>query len=109
RFTEEIYVPSNPPSERIPGQPPRFLGTTSAAAVLLCGLAIIAIVGTLRAPGVWQDRVIGTGIGTALLVAGMLILMVNRDDPTPTALAANPIPLTQESIDAGREVFLANC
>lgn len=109
RFTEEIYVPGSPPAERIPGQPPRFLGTTSAAAVLLCGLAIVAIVVTLRSRGVWQDRVIGTGFGTAFLVAGGLILLVNLDDPTPTALATNPIPLTEESIAAGHEVFLANC
>lgn len=109
RFKEQINVPSSPPADRVPGQPPRFLGTTSTAAVLFAGLAIIAIVGSLRAPGVWQDRVIGTGIGAALLLAGGLILLINKDDPTPTALAANPIPLTEASIEAGHEVFLANC
>ncbi len=109
RFQEEINVPTTPPADRVPGPPPRFLGTTSAAAVLFAGLAIIAIIGSLRAPGVWQDRVIGTGIGTALLLAGGLILMINRIEPTPTTLAANPIPLTAESIDEGQEVFLNNC
>jgi copper transport protein len=109
RFEDTINVPQQPPADRIPGQPPRFVGTTSAAAVLFAGLAIVAIVGSLRAPGVWQDRAIGAGIGSALLLAGGMILLVNQDDPTPTALAVNPIPLTQESITAGREVYLANC
>jgi len=109
RFEESINVPQQPPADRIPGQPPRFLGTTSAAAVLFAGLAIVAIVSSLRAPGVWQDRAIGTGIGSALLLAGALILAVNQNDSTPTALTANPIPLTEESIAAGREVYLANC
>jgi mono/diheme cytochrome c family protein/uncharacterized membrane protein len=109
RFEDTINVPQQPPADRIPGQPPRFIGTTSAAAVLFAGLAIVAIVGSLRAPGVWQDRAIGAGIGSALLLAGSMILLVNQDDPTPTALAVNPIPLTQESITAGREVYLENC
>ena len=109
RFQEKINVPRTPPADRVPGQPPRFTGTTSAAAVLFSGLAVVAIVGSLRAPGAWQDRIIGTGIGSALLLAGGLILLVNLDDPTPTSLAANPIPLTDESISAGREVYMENC
>ncbi|MDQ3549219.1 MAG: CopD family protein [Chloroflexota bacterium] len=109
RFEEQIDVPRTPPAERIPGQPPRFTGTTSAAAVLFGGLAIVAIFGSLRTPGTVQERIIGTGIGTALLLAGGLILLVNQTEPTPTALAANPIPLTQESIAAGQDVFLENC
>ncbi|HYI15032.1 MAG TPA: copper resistance protein CopC [Thermomicrobiales bacterium] len=109
RFQEEINIPQTPPADRVPGQPPRFVGTTSAAAVLFSGLAIVAIVGSLRAPGVWQDRIIGTGIGSALLLAGGLIMLVNLDDPTPTALTANPIPLTEESIVAGQLVYAENC
>ena len=109
RFEEQIDVPRTPPAERIPGQPPRFIGTTSAAAVLFGGLAIVAIVGSLRTRGAVQERIIGTGIGTALLLAGGLVLLGNQTEPTPTALAANPIPLTQESIAAGQDVFLENC
>lgn len=109
RFEEEMNVRSTPPAERVPGQPPRFVGTTSAGAVLFGGLAIVAIVASLRTPGVWQDRAVGSGIGAALLLAGGLILAVNRHDPTLTTLATNPIPVTTDSLSAGQQVFQANC
>lgn len=109
RFQKAVTIRRTPPADRVPSQPPQFLGAASAAAILFGGLAIVAIVMSLRTAGVWQDRVIGSGIGSALLVAGGLILAVNRNDPTPTAMVANPIPLSTQSVAAGRDVFQQNC
>lgn len=109
RFSSPVEVPRVPPEERIPGEPPRFEGTSAAMAVFFLALAVLGIVIALRADVVFQDRVIGSGISAALLLAGVLILGVTRAEPTPGALAANPIPRTVESVSIGYELYTANC
>lgn len=109
RFTSPLEVPRVPPGERIASEPPRFVGTSAAMAVFFIALGVLCFVIVLRAPVVVQDRIIGSGVGVALLLAGGLILGVTRAEPAPPVLAANPIPRTQASIATGYELYLANC
>jgi len=109
RFTETLDIPRTPPAERVPSAAPFFAGWSAAVAMLFIGVAVVVIVLFTRSPGHWRDRVVEVGSGAALLAAGLLILVIARNDPGPTALAANPIPATEQSISAGKDVYLANC
>jgi mono/diheme cytochrome c family protein/uncharacterized membrane protein len=109
RFTRPIDVPKDPPSEVVPGPPPYFSNMTAGFAVLFTGLAVMVIVLSLRAADNAEDRLTGTGIGIALLIAAALIFALTRANPTPTALASNPVTSSPESIASGRDLFVANC
>jgi copper transport protein len=109
RFNTPLEVPRVPPEERIPGEPPRFAGLTGMAAMLFLAIGVFGIVSSVRSRAVWQDRAIGSGIACALILAGGLILAVNRVEPTQTALASNPVPRTAESVALGHELFVENC
>ncbi|HUG14461.1 MAG TPA: copper resistance protein CopC [Thermomicrobiales bacterium] len=109
RFSTALDLPRVPPEERIPGEPPRFEGTSAAMAVFFIGLAVLGAVVVFRADVDYQDRLIGGGISLALLLAGGLILGVTRAEPTPGALATNPIPRTAQSVALGHELYLARC
>jgi copper transport protein len=109
RFSTPLTVPRVPPEERIPGEPPRFGGVTALAGVLFLAIGVFGFVSAVRSQSVWQDRAIGSGIACALVVAGSLILAVNRVEPTPSVLAANPVPRTVESVTLGHELFVEAC
>jgi mono/diheme cytochrome c family protein len=109
RFSETLSIPRTPPAERVPGAAPLFPGWTAAMAMLFIGVAVAVIVMFVRSPGHWRDRVVEVGAGVALLVAGVLILGITRDERGSDALAVNPIAPSEASIGAGRDVYMANC
>jgi mono/diheme cytochrome c family protein len=109
RFEETLDIPRTPPAERVPGAAPLFPGWSAAVAMLFIGAAVAVVMVFVRAPGHWRDRVVEVGSGVALLAAGLAILLITRDERGSTALAANPIPATEESITAGRVVYTENC
>jgi copper transport protein len=109
RFEESLSIPRTPPAERVPGPAPVFPGWSAAVAMLFIGVAVAVVVAFVRAPGHWRDRAVEVGSGVALLVAGIAILAITREEAVSSALAANPIPPTSESVAAGRVVFEENC
>jgi len=111
RATAPLQVETEPPVSRIPGPPPRFSGGNAALAVLFAALAVIAVVIGWRMRDQYRERLTVVGFGLALLLTAGVIFGFTLAPAASAELEAAGPPLlsSPESIEAGRQLFQANC
>jgi mono/diheme cytochrome c family protein len=109
RVDRTFEVPEIPAQDQIPGPPPRFEGFQAIGAPIGLALAVIFGVVSARNPfSTEPDRILGW-LAVMFLVLAALTMWQTLVDTTPTTQARNPILMTPQSVETGREIYLEHC
>jgi copper transport protein len=109
RIDRSFEVPEIPAQDQIPGPPPRLEGLQAIGAPI--GLALAVVFGTVAIRHRFRtepDRILGW-LALMFLVFGALTTWQTMVETTPTTQARNPILMTPQSVETGRELYLEHC